>query len=151
VVSEAERRDLTEVAEFLACKELLNEMVDEEMRVVRTGIEERVKTGRTESYTEAPTPLADTTPGKSAFAGKTVCFTGESRCSKQGIPLTRSMCEALASNAGLTVARSVTKALDIVVVADPDTMSGKAEKARRYGTRIMAEPVFWRLLGIAVD
>jgi DNA polymerase-3 subunit epsilon len=61
------------------------------------------------------------------------------------------MCEALASDAGLTVARSVTKALNVLVVADPDTMSGKAEKARRYGTRIIAEPVFWRLLGIAVD
>jgi len=151
VLSEAERRDLTEVAGLLGCQELLNEIVHEEKQVVRARIEERVKAGRTESYTEAPTHLADSTPGKSAMAGETVCFTGESRCCKQGTPLTRSMCQALASNAGLIVATSVTKALDILVVADPDTMSGKAEKARRYGTRIMAEPVFWRLLGIAVD
>jgi DNA polymerase-3 subunit epsilon len=46
---------------------------------------------------------------------------------------------------------SVTKELDLLVVADPNTQSGKAKKARKYGTRIVHEPVFWRSLGIAVD
>ena len=47
--------------------------------------------------------------------------------------------------------KSVTKKLDVLVVADPDTMSSKAKKARTYGVRIMAEPVFWRLMGIDVE
>jgi hypothetical protein len=30
-------------------------------------------------------------------------------------------------------------------------MSSKARKAREYGTRIIAEPAFWRMLGVPVD
>jgi hypothetical protein len=30
-------------------------------------------------------------------------------------------------------------------------MSGKAKKARQYGTRIMAEMAFWRAVGVSVD
>jgi DNA polymerase-3 subunit epsilon len=44
----------------------------------------------------------------------------------------------------------VTKKLDILVVADPHTQSGKARKARQYGTRIVHEPVFWQMLGVTV-
>ena len=39
---------------------------------------------------------------------------------------------------------SVTRKLDLLVVADPDPQSGKAKKARAYGTRLMAADVFWR-------
>ena len=31
------------------------------------------------------------------------------------------------------------------------SMSGKAKKAREYGVRVIAEPVFWRLVGVDVD
>jgi DNA polymerase III subunit epsilon len=41
--------------------------------------------------------------------------------------------------------------LDLLVVADPDSMSGKAKKAREYGIRIVAEPVFWSMMGVNVD
>jgi DNA polymerase III subunit epsilon len=43
---------------------------------------------------------------------------------------------------GLIAKRSVSKKLDILVVADPNTLSGKAKKARDYNTRIIAENVF---------
>jgi hypothetical protein len=36
-------------------------------------------------------------------------------------------------------------------VADPNTQSGKAKKARQYGIRIVHEPVFWRSLGVPID
>jgi DNA polymerase-3 subunit epsilon len=49
------------------------------------------------------------------------------------------------------VQASVTKSLDILVLADPDSMSGKAKKARQYGTRLVAERVFWGELGVAID
>ena len=44
----------------------------------------------------------------------------------------------------------MTKKLDLLVVADPLTQSGKAKKARQYGIRIMHKPVFWRALGLEV-
>jgi DNA polymerase-3 subunit epsilon len=40
------------------------------------------------------------------------------------------------------------KDLDYLVTADPDSMSGKAKKARQYNTKILAEQTFWNLLGL---
>ena len=40
---------------------------------------------------------------------------------------------------------------DVLVVADPHTQSGKARKARRYGTRIIHEPVVWQMLGLDAE
>ena len=54
------------------------------------------------------------------------------------------------TGAGLKIASSVTKKLDLLVVADPDTQSGKAKKARDYGIRVMSDTVFWRHCGIEV-
>jgi DNA polymerase III subunit epsilon len=85
------------------------------------------------------------------LAGMRVCFTGMLGCTYQGQPLTRSRAQMLAEQAGLVVAERVTKELDLLVVADPDTQSGKAIKARSYGTRLMAEPVFWRTIGVPVE
>jgi DNA polymerase-3 subunit epsilon len=61
------------------------------------------------------------------------------------------MAEQLAVKKGLRVLPSVTKKLDLLVVADPNTQSGKAKKARQYGIRIVHEPVFWRALGVPID
>lgn len=36
------------------------------------------------------------------------------------------------------------------IVADPQSASGKAKKARSYGTRIIAEAVVWQLIGVPV-
>jgi DNA polymerase III subunit epsilon len=82
--------------------------------------------------------------GFSTFAGKTVCFTGELCCEYQGTPISRVLAEQLARDAGMVVVPRVTKALDLLVVADPHSMSGKARKAREYGTRIIAETAFGR-------
>ncbi|MFN5709696.1 MAG: BRCT domain-containing protein, partial [Planctomycetota bacterium] len=68
-----------------------------------------------------------------------------------GSPIRREIAEALASEAGLIVTSGVSKKLDILVVADPNTQSGKAKKAREYGIRILSEPVFWQMLGVSVD
>jgi DNA polymerase-3 subunit epsilon len=80
-----------------------------------------------------------------------VCFTGEFQCSYQGQTISRELAEELSTNAGLQVADSVTKKLDILVVADPQSQSGKAKKARQYGIRILHEPVFWKSLGVEVQ
>jgi DNA polymerase-3 subunit epsilon len=85
------------------------------------------------------------------LSGKSVCFTGELRCTIDGDLIDRKKAEAFASQAGLLPKQTVTKQLDLLVVADPDTLSGKAKKARQYGTRIMSERAFWQKLGIQAD
>lgn len=85
------------------------------------------------------------------LVGKKVCFTGELRTTIGGKPLTRDVAEALAEKVGLQIANNVSKKLDILVVADPNTQSGKARKARDYGIRILTDTVFWRMIGVSVD
>ncbi|MCF7961721.1 MAG: hypothetical protein K9M08_13360 [Pirellula sp.] len=85
------------------------------------------------------------------FVGKSVCFTGQLSASIGGQPISRDLAETLAKDAGLSIVSNVTKKLDLLVVADPNTQSGKAKKARDYGTRILSDAVFWRMAGIAVD
>ena len=71
-------------------------------------------------------------------AGLSVCFTGDMYKSREEM-------SSIASSFGLVVLDNVTKKLDLLVVADPDTASGKARKARQYGIRIIAESVFLKM------
>ena len=59
--------------------------------------------------------------------------------------------KALAEEAGLSVKSAVSSKLDILVLADPDSKSGKSRKADELGVRKMAEPVFWRTLRVRID
>jgi DNA polymerase-3 subunit epsilon len=61
------------------------------------------------------------------------------------------MAEMHATNAGLIVATGVTKRLGILVLADPESESGKSRKAREYGTRLLATSTFWGMIGVSVD
>lgn len=91
-------------------------------------------------------PLLDVT-GSPAYVrtqsgiprGCSVCFTGTMRMSRGEI-------ESKAQSYGLEVKSSVTKSLDLLVVADADSESTKAKKARDYGIRIIHESVFVRML-----
>jgi TerB-C domain/Tellurite resistance protein TerB/BRCA1 C Terminus (BRCT) domain len=84
------------------------------------------------------------------LAGQTVCFTGALTCHHDGELMTRQKATDLATDAGLTVLPRVTKKLDLLVMADPDSMSGKAKQAREYGVRLIAETAFWEMIGIEV-
>jgi DNA polymerase-3 subunit epsilon len=86
-----------------------------------------------------------------SLAGQSVCFTGDSVCTMHGASLSRDQQEWLAAEAGLVVKTGVSGKLDILVLADPDSKSGKARKADELGIRKIAEPVFWRLLGVPID
>lgn len=72
--------------------------------------------------------------------GDLVVFTGEMR-------EPREVWESRALSAGLAVKAGVTKKTALVVAADPDSLSGKAEKARGYGIPIVSEDLFAGLLG----
>lgn len=124
VVTERERQDLILVGEALGIPDI-EELVD------RPSAGQSVTTG-------------------TSLAGQRVCFTGALTCSHEGRQVTRELAQQFAEQAGLVVAPRVTKKLDILVVADPDSVSGKAVKAREYGVRIIAEAAFWPMLGVEV-
>ncbi|MBS1993256.1 MAG: hypothetical protein JSS83_22225 [Cyanobacteria bacterium SZAS LIN-3] len=85
------------------------------------------------------------------LTNRTVCFTGSMTCTINGVPISRQLAQELARQNGLVPVDGVTKKTDILVIADPDSMSGKAKKARDYGTRIIADRVFWNMLGIPTE
>jgi DNA polymerase-3 subunit epsilon len=100
---------------------------------------------------QKPTVTVQSAPQAHTFQGKTVCFTGELGACYQGEPISRAMAERLATESGMDVRKGVTKNLDFLVVADPDSMSSKAKKARAYGVRVIAEAVFWKMIGVHTD
>lgn len=104
--------------------------------------------------------VGPTTPGNilpirpargESFVGRAVCFTGESICTIDGEPLSREDQERLAEKAGLIVKGNVSAKLDLLVLTDPDSRSGKARRADELEIRKMVEPVFWRAIGVGID
>ncbi len=85
------------------------------------------------------------------FTGCLVCFTGDSSCSRKGEKLSKDKMKRLAEQHGLIVKSGVSKKLDLLVVADPDSQSGKAKRARELGIRIVRDRQFWRMIGVQVD
>ena len=132
--SEAEKREIDSVAQLLGFGRLPDEKFEDIIHPCQPSI----------------TSLSMSVPAED-LTGKTICLTGESSCILNGQCISRELAELLATERGLKVASTVTKALDLLVLADPNSQSGKAKKARQYGIRIIHEPVFWRMLGIVVD
>lgn len=126
VVTDRERADLLLVAEALGI-DAIDHMLDRPVRTPAAGLEDRL------------------------LAGMSVCFTGALTCYHDGELVTREVAHELAEGAGMVVAPRVTKKLDILVVADPDSLSGKARTAREYGVRIVAETAFWSMIGVEVS
>jgi len=131
VVTDAERDDLDRVAALL--------------HLPATAIDDALSSGRTSS------PRTPPSGGGESLVGKSVCFTGTLRGTLDGQVITRATAQRLARDAGLDVRTHVTRDLDILVVADPDSLSGKARRAQELGTRVIAEPAFWRQLGAPVS
>jgi DNA polymerase-3 subunit epsilon len=71
----------------------------------------------------------------SLSAGDVVVFTGQ-----MGEP--REVWEARAVGAGYAVGRAVTKKTSLLVAADPDSLSGKARQARKYGIPVVQPAAF---------
>ena len=133
IVSDSERRDLHQVAKLVGQDD---SMLDQLLESAAASLA---------SARSKPIQF------ENLLRGQRVCFTGQLQCAINGQPISRDIAEALANQSGLIVASSVTKSLDILVVADPNTQSGKAKKARSYGVRILSDAVFWRMIGATVD
>lgn len=135
-VTDTEWQDLLQVGCLLGISEAeLEQALQEASRQLAVG------------HVLTPAPAGAQPP---RLSGKYVCFTGECQCRLNGKYITREEAADLAARHGMFVAESVTKKLDVLVVADPLTQSGKAKKARQYGISIMHELVFWRTLGLEV-
>jgi DNA polymerase-3 subunit epsilon len=88
---------------------------------------------------QSSAPAAPTKLGRfSLAAGDVVVFTGQ-------FAQPREVWEQWATAVGLVAAHSVTKRTRLVVAADPDTLSGKARKARDYRIPIVDIATFQRL------
>jgi ATP-dependent Lhr-like helicase len=124
-LTNAEKQDLLRVIQLLSLDPSVSEAL----------------TAGLDAYEPTQAPLAD----------MTVCFTGASVCSLGGRPLGRADQMRLAAEAGASVTDTLTKKVDLLVLADPASLSGKAKKAAEYGVRRIAERVFWRMAGISVD
>ena len=138
VISESERRDLHKVAYLLGYSTTeLDGIIEKASRIL----------------SQEPTRVQPTLePRRGEQLSRTqVCFTGEFQCRHAGMAITREMATEFALNRGMIVVETVTKKIDLLVVADPLSQSGKAKKARKYGIRIMHEAVFWKALGIEVE
>ncbi len=138
VITDTERRDLQQVASLLG--------------IYRSELEATLETASQRMSAEPTQNTPTHNPShREQLVGIRVCFTGEFRCRRLGETITRESATELATNQGMIVVESVTKKLQLLVVADPLSQSGKAKKARKYGIRIMHEVVFWNVLSIQVE
>jgi DNA polymerase-3 subunit epsilon len=135
IITQNEQRDLEEVRRLLSIPEVTFQGLVSEARYKREG----------EGIVGSALRPQDET------RGKTICFTGALRCQIKGKKASRGLAQKLAEDKGMIVRKTVTKELELLVVADPDSMSGKAKKAREYGVRIIVEPVFWQMIGVEVE
>jgi len=135
-ISPREEADLHEVRTLLSLSEAEFQRILLEVKARR----ERIGSEQSPATTAA-----------SSFDGLKICFTGEFSFRIKGEAISREFAEAVAQRKGMIVKRSVTKDLDYLVTADPHSMSGKAKRARQYGTRVIAEAVFWQMMGIDVE
>lgn len=69
-------------------------------------------------------------------SGMSICFTGSLNTMGRGAAT------KLAEEVGFQVLGGVTKSLTYLVMADPNSNSGKAKKAREYGTKVIGEDEF---------
>jgi DNA polymerase III subunit epsilon len=81
--------------------------------------------------------------GPAQGAGLVVCITGEFVV----MPLLREQVIELAEDAGMTVMKTVSKKVDLLVCRDPDAGTTKLRKALEYGTPLIDQSTFLALAG----
>lgn len=133
IITPAEEADLAQVCRLLGLSESQIESARCEARELH-----RMGTG-------------PTTASSASVEGMSVCFTGSLSCCICGERATKAAAKEHAERCGMLVQKRVTNKLDLLVVADPDSQSGKTKKARDYGIRVVAEPVFWRMVGVNIE
>lgn len=124
IITDLERDDLQTVAELLSIPEEI--------------LTKALEAAAVEAVTQPPAAT-----GFDLVVGDAIVLTGE-------MLRPRAAWEAILSDLGYVVKPAVTKTVKLVVAADPDSLSGKAKKARDYGIPIVGEPWLLDLAAIAV-
>jgi DNA polymerase-3 subunit epsilon len=119
VLTADEREDLNSVATLLGLR--------------ATDVDAALETAGTRDVRQRATAF-------SLSSGDSIVFTGEA----QGMD--RVSLEYQAKGLGLKPTGSVSKKTRVVVAADPDSMSGKAQKARTLGIPIVGYPFYFQLI-----
>lgn len=88
---------------------------------------------KTTKFVEIEKPVAVSTDGK--LGGKSFCFTGAASRPRKEL-------WALVESNGGVIFESVKKGLDYLVMADPNSTSSKAQKARKAGVNLISEDAF---------
>ena len=129
------------------------EINDLKMVASLLGVNESVLSGIIDRETSVAESRQDCSPsaGIEMLEGKCICFTGELTARLNGRPVDRAIAQQLALERGMIIKSGVSRNLNYLVTADADSLSGKARKAREMGIRIVAEPVFWNMIGVAVE
>jgi DNA polymerase-3 subunit epsilon len=133
-ISDSEKKDLHKLCELLC---IGDETIEKIIEYEKAKISEQSLPGKNNLDTSC--------------IGKTVCFTGELTSKLNGMPIERMTAQQLAMERGLIIKSGVSSKLDYLVAADPNSLSGKARKARELGVIILAEPVFWNMIGIRFE
>lgn len=134
ILSDFEQNDLAQVSQLLNINsEELQSLLQEEK----------------ENYAALS---ADVSVGKlEDVFDKSICFTGQLCARIQGVLVDRSKAQQFAIERGMVIKSGVSTKLHYLVTADPNSLSGKALKAREIGVRVISEPVFWAMIGVRID
>lgn len=87
---------------------------------------------------------------KNILQGKSYCFTGDVKVINPETQktFTREECQALVLQYGGEVKSGVSKKLNVLVLADPKSQSGKARKARQEGVEMIGAEEFFKRVGV---
>lgn len=133
--------DVETLADVKGLAEILAEKVVAGLELRRERIEKLLEVG---IEIQDPPPPAET-DGESGFlAGKTFCFTGAVKAThpETGKRWTRKQLEALVEESGGKALSAVSGNLDYLVLADPESTSSKARRARELGVELLGEDEF---------
>jgi len=91
---------------------------------------------------------AAATPSTGPLSGSSFCFTGAIQRVEAGKRLTRDEMWKLTRDNGGTVDEDVRATTTYLVQADPTSQSSKSKKAAKYGTKMLAESDFFKMIGM---
>ncbi len=98
----------------------------------------------------SPEP-ADFIISREKIQGMSVCFAGPPLCKVRGMVPSELFAQSIAAENGMTVFTQLSSELDFLVVPDRENSTEDLEEAQEMGIRILAEPVFWRMIGIDIQ
>jgi DNA polymerase-3 subunit epsilon len=150
ILTSVEQRELNELASALGLDEVTRGRLESAYfdsyvaAALRDGVisssENQVLTQLASALSLPAFRIPEVTRSPAAAAlpfGQRVCFTGAALCN--GVPIQRSELEQIAAQLGMQPVSGVTKkTCDLLVAADPASMSGKARKARDFGIPVMS-------------